>query len=168
MYAVTLKELQAALKVNTQTGQSGAMYKTLLDSTAQDDDFQEVKRRKGLVSNDTSETTMKSTKSVPVSTTVKQTPKAVPTRNFFTPLRTNDMDMVTTGTEKILPEQEAPRKSGRQLPVVMTSIKNLIRLQNDLKNMPTESTSSEYTKRNSYHKEGNGGLFKNKNLLGEK
>jgi hypothetical protein len=46
MYTVTLKELQAVLKGNTQTEQSGTVNKTSLDSTAQDDDFQEVKRRK--------------------------------------------------------------------------------------------------------------------------
>ena len=39
MYTVTLKELQDVLKVNTQTGQNGAVNKTSLESTAQDDDF---------------------------------------------------------------------------------------------------------------------------------
>jgi hypothetical protein len=62
MYNVTLKELKAVLKVNTQTGQSGAVNKTSLESTAQDDDFQKVKRRKRRVFNDSSETTMNSTK----------------------------------------------------------------------------------------------------------
>jgi hypothetical protein len=75
MYTVTLKELQAVLKVNTQTGQREAVNKTSLESTAQHDDFQEVKRRKRRISNDTSETTMKSTKSFPLSTTVKKIPK---------------------------------------------------------------------------------------------
>jgi hypothetical protein len=100
MYTLTLKELQAVLKVNTQTGQSGAVNKTTLESTAQDDDFQEVKRCERCISSDTSEMTMKSTESVPISTAVKQTPKAVPTCNFFAALRTNDMDMETTRTEK--------------------------------------------------------------------
>jgi hypothetical protein len=92
MYTVTLKELQAVLKVNTQTGQSGAVNKTSVESTAQDD-FQELERRKRCIFSDTSATTMKSTKSVPIQTTVKQTPKAVPTHNFFATFRTNDMDM---------------------------------------------------------------------------
>jgi hypothetical protein len=140
MYMVTLKELQVVLKVNTQTGQSGAVNKTSLESMAQDDDFQEVKTRKRRTSNDASEMTMKPTKSVPISPTLKQTPKAVPTRNFFTPLRTNDMDMETTGTENTLPEQEAPRKSGRLPPIVLTSTTNLIRLQSDLK----EHVKGEY------------------------
>jgi hypothetical protein len=80
MYTVTLKELQAVLKVNTQSEQSGAVNVTSLKSTAQGDDFQKVKRR---VSNDTSETTMKSTKSFSISTAVKQTPKTVPTRKLL-------------------------------------------------------------------------------------
>jgi hypothetical protein len=50
------------------------------------------------------------------------------------------MDMNTTVTEKILPEQEAPRKSGRPPPIVMTYTKNLIRLQSDLK----EHVKGEY------------------------
>jgi hypothetical protein len=61
------------------------------------DDFQEVKRCKRCISNGTSETAKKLTKSVPISTAVKQIPKAVPTHNFFSPLRTNDMDTETNG-----------------------------------------------------------------------
>jgi hypothetical protein len=120
MYTLTLKTLQAVLKLSTQTGQSGAVNKTTLESMAQHDDFQEIKRRKRCISNDTSETNMKLTKSVPISTAIKQTPKVVPTRNFFAPLRTNGMDIETTETENTLPEQEAPRKSGRSPPIVMT------------------------------------------------
>jgi hypothetical protein len=144
MDTVTLKELQAVLKVNTQTGQSGLVNETSLESTTLDDDFQEVKRRKRRISNDISETTMKLTNSVPISTAVKQTPKAVSTRNFFAPLRTNDMDMETTGTEKTLPEQDVPRKSSRPPPIVMISTTNLIRLQRDLK----EYVKGEYEFRN--------------------
>jgi hypothetical protein len=97
MYKVTLKEQKVVLKVNAQAGQSGAVTKTSWESTAQDDDFQEVKKRKRHISNDTSETAKKSTKSGPISTGVKQTPKAMPTCNFFAPLRTTDMDMETNG-----------------------------------------------------------------------
>jgi hypothetical protein len=89
----------------------------LIGSTAQDDDFQEVNGRKRNISNDTSETARQTTKSIPIFTAVKQIPKAVPTRNFFALLRTN----------------EAPRKSGRPPPIMMTSTINLIRLQSDLK-----------------------------------
>jgi hypothetical protein len=46
MYAVTLNEMRVVLKVSAQEGKSGAANKTSVESTAQDDDFQEVKRRK--------------------------------------------------------------------------------------------------------------------------
>jgi hypothetical protein len=62
MYKVTLKELKAVFKVNAQAGQRGAVKETSLESTAQDDDFQEISRRKRPISNDTSETAKKSTK----------------------------------------------------------------------------------------------------------
>jgi hypothetical protein len=104
-----------------------------VESTAQDDDFQEVKICKRHVSNDTSQTAKKSTKSVPITTAVKQPPKAVSTRNFFALLRTNDMNTETTGAKNTLPEQEAPRKSGRSPPIEMTSIIILILLQSYLK-----------------------------------
>jgi hypothetical protein len=133
MYMVALKELKATLKVNAQAGQSGAVTTTSVNSTAQDDNFQEVKRCKRHISHDISETAKKLTKSVPISTAIKQTPKAVPPRNFFAPLRTNDMDMETIGEQNTLPEQEGPRTPGRPPPIVMTSATNLIRLQSDLK-----------------------------------
>jgi hypothetical protein len=79
------------------------------------------------------QTAKKSTKPVPTFTAVKLPPKAVLTHNFFTPLRTADMDTDTAVTENTIPEQEAPRKPGRPLPIVMTSTTNLIRLQSDLK-----------------------------------
>jgi hypothetical protein len=50
--AVALKELKVVLK-GAQAGQSGAVNKTLVELTAQDDDFQEVKRRKIHIFNNT-------------------------------------------------------------------------------------------------------------------
>jgi hypothetical protein len=121
-----LSELKAVLKVNVQAEQCGAVTKTSLESVAHDDDFQEVKRCKRHISNDTSQTAKKSIISAPKSTAGKLPTKAVITRNFFAPLRTSDMDMETTGAENTLPEKEAPRKSGRPPPIVMTSTTNLI------------------------------------------
>jgi hypothetical protein len=62
------------------------------------------------------------------------------TRNFFAHLRTNDTGTETVGAENTVPAKEAPRKSGRPPPIVMTSTINLIRLQNDLK----EHVKGEY------------------------
>jgi hypothetical protein len=49
--AVTLNEMKAVLKVSEQEGQGDAVSKTSVESTAQDDDFQEVKTRKMCISN---------------------------------------------------------------------------------------------------------------------
>jgi hypothetical protein len=68
------------------------------------------------------------------------------TCNFFSPLRTTDVDTETTATEDTLPEQEAPRKSGRPPPVVMTFTTNLILLQSDLKKK--KHVKGEYELRN--------------------
>jgi hypothetical protein len=158
-YTVTLNELKAALKVSAQTGKSGAVNKTSVESMAQDDDFREVKRRKRETSNDTSHTTKKSLKLVPTSAAVKLPPKAVLTRDFFALLRTTDIDTKTTGADNTLPKQEASRKSGRPPPIVMTSTKNLIRLQSDLKEHVKRDKSSEIHQINLYHNKRNGGQF---------
>jgi hypothetical protein len=97
MYAVTLNEMQAVLKVRAQAGQRRAVNKISAESTAQDDDFQEVKSHKRHISNSTSQRAKKSTKSAAALTAVKLPPKAVLTRNFFPFLRTNDMVTETTG-----------------------------------------------------------------------
>jgi hypothetical protein len=101
----------------------------------------------------------KSTKPVPTSAAVELPPKEVLTRNFFAPLRTTDMDTNTTGAEKTLPKQEAPRNPGRPPPIVMTSTTNLIRFQRDLKRPRQERVRvPKYTKWNPYNNKRNGGL----------
>jgi hypothetical protein len=54
------------------------------------------------------------------------------------------MDTKTTGAENTLPEQEAPRKTDRPPPIVMSSTTNLIRLQSDLQ----DCVKGEYEYRN--------------------
>jgi hypothetical protein len=56
----------------------------------------------------TSQTAKLLTKPVPISTAIKLPPKAVLTRNFFTPPRTTDIDTETTGAEKTVAEGKAP------------------------------------------------------------
>jgi hypothetical protein len=120
MYAVTLNELKAVLKVRAQAEQSDAVNKTSVESTAQYGNFQEVKRRKRHISNKTSQTAERSSKPVPTSADVQLPPKAVLTRNFFAPLRTTDMDTETNEAENTLSEEEASGKPGRSPPKVMT------------------------------------------------
>jgi hypothetical protein len=78
--------------------------------TAQDDNFQEVKRCKRYISNNTSQTARKSTKSVSTSAAVKLPPKAVLTHTFAL-LRTTDMDTEVlaqrTHYQRRLPENQA-------------------------------------------------------------
>jgi hypothetical protein len=119
IYTLTLNELKAVLKVKAQAGKCGAVTKTSLELAAHDDDFQEVKRRKRHISNDTSQTAKKSITSAPKSAAGKLPNKTVITRNFFAPLRTNDMDTESTETENTAPEKEAPKKSGRPPPIVI-------------------------------------------------
>jgi hypothetical protein len=104
-----------------------------VESTAQDNDCCEVKRCKRHVSNNTLQTAKNSTKPVEISAAVKLPPKAVLTCNSFAPLRTTNTNTETTGAENTPPEQEAPRKPGRPLPIMTTSTTNLIRLYSDLK-----------------------------------
>jgi hypothetical protein len=130
MYMVKLTEMKA---MSAEAKHSGAVNKSSSEPTAQDDKFQEVKRHKRHDSNDNSKSAKKSTRTIPTSTDVKLPPKAVSTRNYFTPLRTTDMATETTGPKNMLLQQEAPRKSGRPPPTVTTSTTNLIQLQSDLK-----------------------------------
>jgi hypothetical protein len=93
--------------------------KTTVESTAQDDDFQKVKRRKRHISKDTSQTVKKSTKSVPISTADKRLPKA----ELANALHLSEL---ITETRR-LPEQEALRKSGKLPPTLIASNTNLMR-----------------------------------------
>jgi hypothetical protein len=53
------------------------------------------------------------------------------------------MNTETTAAGNSLPEKEAPIKSGRSSPVVMTSTTNFVQLQSDCKNRSKENTSYE-------------------------
>jgi hypothetical protein len=90
-------------------GKGGAVNKTSVESVAQNDDFQEVSRRKRHISNNTSQTAKKSTKPIPISEAVKMPSKTMLICDFSAPLGTNDMCMETTGADNTLSEQEAPR-----------------------------------------------------------
>jgi hypothetical protein len=109
MYTVTLNELRTLLKVSSQAGQSGAGNKTSVESRVQQDDYRDIKRDKRHVAHGTSQTAKKSTKPVTTSAAAKLPPNSGLTRNFVEPLRINDMDTETTGSENAIPEQEASR-----------------------------------------------------------
>jgi hypothetical protein len=105
MYTVTLNELKAVLKVSAQAGQSRGVNKTSVESTAQNEDFRELKTRKRRYYDDTSQTAKKSNISVQKSAAFKLPKKLGITRNFFAPLRTNNnMYAETSGADNALPE----------------------------------------------------------------
>jgi hypothetical protein len=64
LLTVTLIELKAVLKKTAQTRQSSLLNKPLVGSMAQNDDSQEIRKRKMHVSSNTSETDNKSVKPV--------------------------------------------------------------------------------------------------------
>jgi hypothetical protein len=68
MYTVTLIELNA---VSAEGKHSDSLNKTLSESTAQDDDFREVKKRKKRNSDDISQSAENLTKTVAVSAAFK-------------------------------------------------------------------------------------------------
>jgi hypothetical protein len=99
---------------------------------AQDENYQEVRRCKGHISKNTSQTAKKSNNPVPTSAAVRTLPKAVLTHNILARVRTSDMDTETFEEEKTLLELKAPRKPGRPPPIMMTNTTNNIQLQINL------------------------------------
>jgi hypothetical protein len=116
-YSVTLTELKSILKVYKST-----------EKPTQDEDFQEVRRRKR---HNTSEAAPTSKKAVPTATSDPATtpPKQITTRNFFAPLHAANMDTDTAGSEASTSTATAPRKTGRPPPIILTSAVNFIQLQ---------------------------------------
>jgi hypothetical protein len=55
IYTATLNELKTILKVSAQAGQSGAVHTNSVESTAQDDNVQEVRDARCVISNDNSQ-----------------------------------------------------------------------------------------------------------------
>jgi hypothetical protein len=64
---------------------------------------------------------------------------AVPTKNFFAPLRTTQMDTDASGAESSTEEASAPSKAARPPPIILTSSANLIQLQKKLKCVARQS-----------------------------
>jgi hypothetical protein len=119
-YTVTLNELKSLLKSSTQARQ-----------TSQGDGFQEVRSRKR---HSTAEAA-RSPKKAAVPTPAGQ----VPTKNFFAPLRTAQMDTNAPDAQPSEEEAAAPKKSVRPPPIVLKSAANLIQLQNKLKGVARQN-----------------------------
>jgi hypothetical protein len=114
----------AVLKASTPTYQS----KTPKSTATQEDGFKELRRSKQHSTNETAPPSKK------VACRAVDTPsKEVATRNFFAPFRASDMDTDSSNTEAIPREAAASTKTGRTLPIIVTSAVNLILLQKQLK-----------------------------------
>jgi hypothetical protein len=107
---VTLNELKNILKACSQAGQ-----------TQQVDGFKEFRSRKWHTTREVVRTPKKATLTPVLN---------VATSNFFALLWTAQVDTDVPVTEAAAP---APEKSGRPLPVILTSVDNLIQLQKHLK-----------------------------------
>jgi hypothetical protein len=124
LYAATHREMRESL---------------LPEETETPEGFREQRRRK----RNPSEEQVKKLKPTPGSRdprTRSQVEAQVPTRNFYAPLRTSEMDVVETtdnhGTEE---QQPSSSKTGRPPPIVLTSSTNLMQLQRQIQNIVTGS-----------------------------
>jgi hypothetical protein len=118
--------------VNAQAGQSGAVNKTSLESMAQDDDFQEVKRCKRHISNNTSQTAksrLNLSHYPQLSCSLKKQCQLA-TSSHLSELLTQTLRLPA---QRTLPVHTIPRKPGRPSPMIITSTTNLIR-QHEFRN----------------------------------
>jgi hypothetical protein len=104
-YTVALQELKALLKVSTTTSQTAK-------KPTQEEDFQEVRRRKRHSSNEVARTP-KTILVTAAPAAVNTTPKTVPTRNLFASLRTASMNTEASDTKESPQEEATPGKTGR-------------------------------------------------------
>jgi hypothetical protein len=134
MCTATQNELKAVMKVSAETGQNFTLKKTSLESTTQDD-FQEIKRPKRLISNSTSQAAKQSTKRVPTSAAVSLPTKAVLTRTSHNCWHA-DGGHWRSNTQQ---EPEALRKPVG--PIMMASTTNLLGQLRDLNTSTTRTNS---------------------------
>jgi hypothetical protein len=141
VYTEVLHELKGVLQGNVTTREA-ANY-TNQPEPATNDEFREQRRRK----RNSSDGQVKTAKKAHPPTTSANDPRLrrqqeVPTRNFFAPLRSSQME---TGEEIAIEhsenQQAASSQMGRPPPIVQTSEVNLIALQRQLK---TISSSFEF------------------------
>jgi hypothetical protein len=130
-YTVALQELKALLKVGTTSPQTAK-------TPTQEEGFQEVRRRKRHSSNEAARTSKKILVTA-APAAVNTTPKTVPTRNFFAPLRTSSMDTEASDTEESPQGDATPGKTGRPPPIVITATVNLLQLQKLIKSVVKEN-----------------------------
>jgi hypothetical protein len=117
---VTLNELKSVLTTSGQAGQ-----------TKQADDFKEVRNRKRHSTEEAAHSPKKAAVPTPAG--------PVPTKNFFAPLRTTQMDTDAPVAESSTEDASAPSKAARPPPIILTFAANLIQLQKKLKGVARQN-----------------------------
>jgi hypothetical protein len=102
-YTVTLNDLKSILEATNSAEKS-------TEKPAQEEGFQEVRRRKRHSTTETAPTSKK--QCLPE----RLPPKEVATRNFFAPLSTAEMGTDSAGSEPSSCKASAPGKTGRSAP----------------------------------------------------
>jgi hypothetical protein len=137
VYTEVLHDLMAVLK---ESAAKGKKAKTTNTKPPSNEEFREQRRRTRKLSDEANKRTKKpATSATSVIDPQLQSKDAVPTRNFFAPLRSTDMeadhgrdaDDSTEGQQQQAPSSQA----GRPPPIVLTSQLNLIQLQRQLKGL---------------------------------
>jgi hypothetical protein len=138
VYTVTLSELKLVLQNSAAKGPMGPTPPTPSDGNPEE--FKEMKRRRRNPSTDDSVTVSEKPASVqrPAKCEIQQK-VAIPTRNFYAPLTTMDVEIQNEITEETDPstqqQQQTAKGAGRPPPIVLTSSVNLIKLERDIKSI---------------------------------
>jgi hypothetical protein len=136
-YKVTMQELKSLLKANIHSEGNETEKKKTTVPSQQDEGFKEVRRRKQQNSHEPAEDVKKAVTQGKAPATVNTSPKEVATRNFLVLLRTTGMETDSVSTETTPPEISTA-KAGRPPPIILTSVVNLIQLQEQLNNVVKE------------------------------
>jgi hypothetical protein len=131
-YTITLIDFKGVLKASTLASQDKSP-KPGGEQLTQDESFKEVRRRKRHNNEAAAQTSKKAPVQEKASNALNTIAKEVVTRNYFTPLRTANMDTNTSGTEGMPNEEAVPGITGGPLAIVLISETNLIYLQKQLK-----------------------------------
>jgi hypothetical protein len=147
-YSVTLNELKAILqgsaKKSTSQQAEGIPAANSPPVEAKDEGFREQRRRKRRSSSEDETTRQRGPKKT-APQVERQTQKAE--RNFFAPLRTEEMEAEEKAEDGQDSEEQQQRSagSGRPPPIVLTSAVNLIQMQKTLKDCERQLRVPKHT-----------------------
>jgi hypothetical protein len=124
-----------------------AIHRELRDSPVTDEQTEEFRKQRRRKRNPSEEDSKKSKTSQPtpgprdprMQPQPVVTPKAVPTKNFFAPLRGANMEMESCGTEENQQDEAPTVKTGKPPPIVITATTNLLQLQNIIRGVVKEN-----------------------------